>query len=32
VQRAAAALVQLCREVHAYPLERITRKTLYDAP
>jgi len=32
VQRAAAALVQLCREVHAYPLERITRKTLYNAP
>jgi creatinine amidohydrolase len=32
VQRAAEALVQLCREVHAYPLERITRKTLYNAP
>ena len=32
VQRAAEALVQLCREVHAYPLERITRKTLYNSP
>ncbi len=30
VERAAAALVQLCREVQAYPLSRITRKTLYN--
>ena len=32
VQCAAKALVQLCREVHAYPLDRLTRKTLYNAP
>jgi creatinine amidohydrolase len=31
VQRAAKALVQLCREVHAYPIDRITQKTLYSA-
>jgi creatinine amidohydrolase len=30
VERAAAALVQLCREVQAYPLTRITQKTLYN--
>jgi creatinine amidohydrolase len=32
VQRAAKALVQLCREVHAYPMDRVTRETLYNAP
>ncbi len=25
-----AALVQLCREVQAYPLSRVTRRTLYN--
>jgi creatinine amidohydrolase len=30
VERAAAALVQLCREVQAYPLDRVTRRTLYN--
>ena len=30
VQRAAKALVQLCREVHAYPMDRVTQKTLYN--
>jgi creatinine amidohydrolase len=29
VERAAAALVQLCREVVAYPLDRVTQTTMY---
>lgn len=30
VERAAAALLQLCREVIAYPIERVTQRTLYN--
>jgi creatinine amidohydrolase len=30
VERAAAALVRLCREVAAYPLDRVTPATAYD--
>lgn len=32
VQRAAKARAQLCREVHAYPVDRIARKALFNAP
>ncbi|MBM3589411.1 MAG: creatininase family protein [Alphaproteobacteria bacterium] len=31
VQRMAKALVQLCHEVYAYPMECVTKKTLYNA-
>lgn len=31
VERAAAALVQLCREVVAYPLAQVTARTMYSA-
>jgi creatinine amidohydrolase len=30
VERAAEALVRLCKEVQTYPLSRLTRKTLYN--
>jgi creatinine amidohydrolase len=30
VERAAEALVRLCKEVQCYPLSRLTRKTLYN--
>jgi creatinine amidohydrolase len=32
VQRGAKALARLCREVHAYPMDRIARKALFNAP
>ncbi|MEO1103576.1 MAG: creatininase family protein, partial [Pseudomonadota bacterium] len=32
VERAASALVRLCREVSDYPIEQVTQKTVYNTP